>query len=89
MRLGLSAKDSFAIKIFGLQLGLNVLWSVLFFGLRSPALAFLEIIILWVAILLSIIEFRRISKKAAVLLVPYICWVSFAALLNYSVWALN
>jgi len=75
--------------LFGLQLGLNTLWSVLFFGLRSPYYAFLEIIMLWVAILLTIIQFWKISRSASLLLIPYILWVSFAALLNYQIWVLN
>lgn len=75
--------------LFGLQLGLNTLWSFLFFGLKSPYYAFLEILILWVAILLTIMQFWRISKSASLLLIPYILWVSFAALLNYQIWVLN
>ncbi len=78
-----------AILIFGVQLALNVLWSLLFFGLKSPFYALLEIVILWLAILLTIIEFYKISKKAALLLVPYLLWVSFASILNFYVWMLN
>ena len=77
------------LYLFGFQLILNIMWSALFFGLRSPALAFIEIIILWIAILLTITQFRKVSKMGAWLLVPYICWVSFAALLNLSIWLLN
>ena len=87
---GIKTKQSkWAIKLFGFQLGLNSLWSVLFFGLKNPLLAFLEIIILWTAILLMIMAFRRISKPAAYLLIPYILWVSFAAILNFSLFYLN
>jgi len=82
-------KNKLAVSVFGLQLALNSIWSILFFGLQNPFLAFLEIIILWLAILASIILFYRIEKKAAYLLVPYIAWVSFATLLNYSIWMLN
>jgi len=78
-----------AIIIFGVQLVLNILWSIIFFGLKSPGLAFLEIIILWLAILLTIISFYKISKTAGLLLVPYILWVSFALILNFSIWQLN
>ena len=78
-----------AIFIFGVQLILNALWSVLFFGLKSPLLAFIEIIILWLAILLTIIYFNRISKTASYLLIPYILWVSFATVLNFSIFYLN
>lgn len=75
--------------IFGVQLGLNTLWSILFFGLKSPYYAFVEIVLLWFAILLTILKFRKISKTASYLLFPYILWVSFAMLLNYYIWILN
>jgi tryptophan-rich sensory protein len=77
------------VFLFGLQLGLNILWSLLFFGLRAPYYALLEILVLWLAILLTAIQFWRVSKTASVLLIPYILWVSFAALLNYQIWVLN
>jgi len=76
-------------KAFGAQLLLNVLWSVLFFGFHSPLLAFIEIIILWIAILLNIIVFYKKSKPAAYLLIPYLLWVSFAAALNLFIVILN
>ncbi len=78
-----------ALGIFGGQLILNILWSALFFGLHSPLAAFVEVIILWLAILGTILVFRKISKTAAWLLVPYILWVSFASLLNFSLMILN
>ncbi|MCX6801096.1 MAG: tryptophan-rich sensory protein [Candidatus Diapherotrites archaeon] len=78
-----------AASIFGVQLLMNILWSVLFFGLMSPFLAFIEIIFLWLAIAFTIKSFYPTSKKAAWLLVPYICWVSFALILNFAVWMLN
>jgi benzodiazapine receptor len=78
-----------AVIAFGAQLFLNILWSALFFGLRSPFLAFIEIIFLWIAIAFTILLFSRIEKRAAWLLIPYILWVSFAAFLNWSVWLLN
>ena len=78
-----------ALSIFTVQLVLNTLWSIIFFGLRAPGWAFIEIALMWVAILASIIAFSRISKTAAWLLVPYILWVSFAAYLNYSIYILN
>jgi len=87
---GLESRDArLAVSVFGAQLVLNIIWSVLFFGLQNPFLAFLEIIALWIAILASIIVFHRISKTAAYLLVPYILWVSFAAFLNYNIWILS
>lgn len=77
------------VILFGVQLVLNVVWSILFFGLRLPSYAFAEILALWVAIALTIVSFFRVSRKAAMLLLPYILWVSIASLLNYYVWALN
>jgi len=78
-----------ALSVFGVQLVLNTLWSILFFGLRNPFVAFIEIIILWLAILATIVLFHKISRPAAWLLVPYILWVSFASYLNFSLWRLN
>jgi len=77
------------ISLFFLQLVLNALWSVIFFGLHNPFWAFIEIIVLWLAILLTIISFSKISKKAAYLLLPYIVWVSFASILNFSILIIN
>jgi len=77
------------LLIFGMQLGLNFLWSFLFFGLKSPYYAFVDIIFLWLAIFLTVIQFRKISKSTSYLLPPYIIWVSFAMLLNYYIWILN
>jgi benzodiazapine receptor len=74
---------------FAVQLGLNMLWSILFFGLKSPFLALIGIIVLWIAIFLTILKSFRVLKLAGVLLVPYLIWVSFAAGLNYSIWTLN
>ena len=78
-----------ALVLFGVQLALNTLWSMIFFGLRSPGAALIEIVFLWFAIVATMIAFARISKPAAWLLVPYILWVSFAAYLNYAIWILN
>jgi tryptophan-rich sensory protein len=78
-----------ALRFFIIQLILNSLWSVLFFGLRSPLLGLVEIIILWIFILLTILYFFKVSKIAGILLLPYILWVSFAAVLNFSIWRLN
>jgi len=82
-------KKANIILIFAVQLGLNVLWSFVFFGMHSPALAFFELLALWVAILFTIVNFYRVSKAAAYLLVPYILWVSFAGVLNLFIFALN
>ncbi|HLD20113.1 MAG TPA: TspO/MBR family protein [Patescibacteria group bacterium] len=77
------------VVLFSGQLILNTLWSIIFFGLRSPGGALIEIVFLWLAILSTIIAFAKISKLAAWLLVPYIVWVGFAMYLNYSIWRLN
>jgi benzodiazapine receptor len=78
-----------ALLAFGVQLALNVLWSALFFGLQSPLLGFLEIILLWCAIIATIVLSARVSKPAAWLLLPYLLWVSIAAYLTWAVWTLN
>lgn len=78
-----------ALAFFGAQLILNVLWSVFFFGCRSPFLALVEIVALWFAIAVSVLTFFRVSKAAAYLLVPYLLWVSFAAVLNFAIFRLN
>lgn len=74
---------------FAIQLGLNILWSVIFFGLKLPMVAFVEIIILWFFILLTMIKSSRVSKASVYLLLPYILWVNFAAVLNFFLWRLN
>lgn len=78
-----------AMYIFGVQLFLNFLWSLLFFGLRSPLLGLMGIVLLWVLIVVNIVFFYRISRPAGLLLVPYLLWVSFASYLNYSIMILN
>lgn len=78
-----------AVGVFFFQLALNTLWSIFFFGLQNPALALFDIILLWLAILTTMILFYRISKLASYLLVPYLLWVTFAAYLNYSILMLN
>ena len=78
-----------AIAIFAVQYALNIVWSWVFFGLRQPGAAFFVILALWFSIIYLIINFHRISKPAAWLLLPYILWVTFATYLNYSLWLLN
>ena len=78
-----------ALGVFGIQLVLNALWSIIFFGLHSPGWALVDIIALWFAIAWTMVVFYKISKPAAYLLVPYILWVSFVSYLNYSIWMLN
>lgn len=84
-----SWREENAIIIFFLQLFLNILWSIIFFAMHLPVVAFFEILMLWFAILYTIINFYRISKPASYLLIPYILWVSFATVLNYFLWILN
>jgi tryptophan-rich sensory protein len=79
----------FALGIFGLQFIFNVTWSFLFFGLKSPLLGLISIIILWWLILATIVVFYRLRKSAAYLLIPYIAWVSIATVLNASIYLLN
>ncbi|MEM0230857.1 MAG: TspO/MBR family protein [Candidatus Woesearchaeota archaeon] len=71
------------------QLALNLMWSFLFFGLRKPAIALIDIFALWIMIVINIFVFRKSSKTAALLLVPYLLWVSFALILNYFIVLLN
>jgi benzodiazapine receptor len=78
-----------ALYIFGVQLILNALWSIVFFGLKMPLAGFIVIVILWGFILISLMKFRKISKLAGILLVPYLLWVSFAGVLNFFLWYLN
>lgn len=78
-----------AVVAFLVQLTLNGLWSILFFGLRRPGFALVEIVFLWAAIGITFVAFRRLSKPAAWLLAPYWAWVSFAAVLNAAIWWLN
>ena len=78
-----------ALRWFAVQLVLNVGWSALFFGLQMPGLAFAEILVLWVAIVATLRTSWRVSWPAGVLLVPYLLWVSFAAVLNFAIWRLN
>ncbi|MHB8903956.1 MAG: TspO/MBR family protein [Patescibacteria group bacterium] len=77
------------LGIFIFQLFLNFFWSLLFFGIHNPAVAFTEILSLWFAIMALILAAYRISRLAAYLLIPYILWVSFAAYLNYAIWQLS
>ena len=78
-----------ALIVFLIQLILNALWSVVFFGLESPLYGIIVIVALWIAILFTILKFLKISRAAGGLLLPYILWVSFAAVLNISIWVLN
>jgi tryptophan-rich sensory protein len=78
-----------SIIIFTVQLFLNALWSYAFFGLKSPLIGLLVIVPLWTAILLTILNFYKVSKTASLLLIPYILWVSYATVLNFALYLLN
>ena len=78
-----------ALTAFVLQWLLNALWTPLFFGMHLLGVAFAEIVMLWITIVVTIALFSRVRKSAALLLVPYLLWVSFAAFLNYTIWQLN
>ena len=78
-----------ALIAFLVQLVLNALWSVAFFGLESPLYGLIVIMFLWLAILFTTLQFYRISRAAGALMLPYLLWVTFAAVLNESIWLLN
>ncbi|OPL11957.1 MAG: hypothetical protein AVO34_01690 [Firmicutes bacterium ML8_F2] len=84
-----SAGIKIALVVYGIHLGFNALWSILFFGLKNPGIAFAEIIVLLALIITITILFWRINTWAGLLLLPYLIWVSFAAFLNYAIWQLN
>ncbi|UCE26285.1 MAG: tryptophan-rich sensory protein [Candidatus Coatesbacteria bacterium] len=78
-----------AMGVYVIQLVLNPVWSLAFFGFHSPLAGFVVIVILWFTIILTIFYFSRVSRTAGFLLVPYILWVSFASILNFSIFILN
>jgi translocator protein len=84
-----SAGVKVALAAFAIQLILNAIWSPLFFGMHSLALALMDIAALWLAIIVTIILFWHVSRPASLLLVPYILWVTFAAFLNFRIWQMN
>jgi benzodiazapine receptor len=77
------------VLLFSSQLVLNILWSYLFFGLQSPLYGLIDIVLLWIFIVLTTIQFKKVSKTAFLLMLPYLLWVSFAAVLNFFIWRLN
>jgi len=87
-RVGLSGA-AVPLAVFGIQLALNLVWSFIFFGRNNIGLALVDIVLLWLAILATILAFRQVSTLAGWLLVPYLMWVTFAAALNFSVWNMN
>lgn len=84
-----AAGAALPLALFGLQLALNVAWSGLFFGLKMPGAAFVELVALWWLILAIVIAFWRMAPAAGVLIVPYQAWVTFAGALNFSIWRMN
>ncbi len=78
-----------ALSLFAVQLVLNTAWSGFFFGLQSPSLAFFNIVLLWVAILATMIAFWRITATSGWLFTPYLAWVTFAAALNFAIWRMS
>ena len=77
------------LSVYALQLVLNAAWTPLFFGLHRPDLGFVDIVLVWLSIVATIVLFMPINIGAALLLVPYLAWVTFAAALNFAVWRLN
>jgi tryptophan-rich sensory protein len=88
-RVGGGRSNRLALSFFLVQLAFNALWSWLFFAWHLGALAFADILLLWILIVATLVSFWRIRPLAGLLLVPYLLWVSFAAALNYSLWQLN
>lgn len=78
-----------ALRLFWVQFALNLLWSPLFFGLHSPGLAFVDICLLWMAVLATALAFGKVRSLAGYLMVPYVLWVSFALVLNGTIWLMN
>lgn len=82
-------KSFYALKIYSAQLILNIMWSIVFFGMKNPLGAFFVIIALWILIVYTMLTFYRIKKSAGYLFIPYFLWVSFATILNFSIYILN
>lgn len=78
-----------ALAVFGMQLLLNAVWTPIFFGWGNYGIAFAEIALLWVAIVVTMVLFWKLSRPATALLIPYLLWVSFASYLNFAIWQLN
>jgi len=82
-------KKNIILSVFLMQLFLNLLWSIIFFGMHLPSLAFIEIAFLWGSIVWLVVNLWKVSRSASLILIPYLCWVSFAAILNLTVVILN
>ena len=88
-RSGGFRRNSVALSLFLVQLAVNALWSWLFFAWHRGALAFVDVVLLWILIVATLLSFWHVRPLAGALLIPYLLWVSFASALNYSVWQLN
>ncbi|MBC7652772.1 MAG: tryptophan-rich sensory protein [Deinococcales bacterium] len=84
-----SQKRDKALTLFIIQLVFNILWSFIFFNQHEIFLAFLDIVLMWFFIVLSMVSFYKINPKASLLLVPYIIWISYATVLNFAIWNFN
>lgn len=78
-----------ALLLFIIHLIVNLSWSIVFFTLHQIFFAFITILLLWILVIILIIKFSKIEKKASLLLIPYLAWISFASILNFSIWYLN
>lgn len=88
-RVGSAADARRTVRLFGAQLALNALWSILFFGLQRPGAALIDVIVLWLVLIRLYVRFRSVDRVAGWLWTPYVLWVSYAALLNAAIWELN
>ncbi|MCF7835883.1 MAG: tryptophan-rich sensory protein [Candidatus Marinimicrobia bacterium] len=82
-------KTKCVVALFWVHLFFNAIWSIIFFGLQNPFWAFVDIIIIWLFIIVLMVKFWKISKWSTYLFIPYLLWVSFASILNFSIWFLN
>ncbi len=87
-RVGFSAGRA-TLTLYGAQLILNLAWSLIFFGLRQPGFALVEVVVLLAAVAATTLAFWRIDRPAGAMMIPYLAWVSFASLLNFEIWRLN
>ncbi|MCL4693327.1 MAG: tryptophan-rich sensory protein [Candidatus Hydrogenedentes bacterium] len=81
--------NAIPLSLWAVQLALNLAWSFLFFGLRNPGAALVELVLLWIAIAATTIAFARVRTSAMILMLPYLVWVAFAGFLNAAVWLMN
>jgi tryptophan-rich sensory protein len=87
--LSTSPEAKKALKIYGVHLIFNALWSVVFFGMRKLGWAFVELLVLWNLVIATIVSFYRVKPAAGIMLIPYFLWTTFAGILNFTVWRMN